>query len=136
MIEKARTCAPFCSTIIGPFGLVEVRAYAEVSGDSNPIHLDPTVAARAGFGEPIVHGMLIVGHLVRLAEEWCADAVVSGVRSRFARPVGTSEVLHVEGRAIIPPDAKRGDPCILRVVAKNNSGMIAIITDVEFRDER
>jgi hypothetical protein len=80
--------------------------------------------------------MLIVGHLIRLAEEWCKDAVVSGVRSRFVAPVGVSEFLSVEGRAISPPDAKRGNPCLLRIVAKNNRGMIAVILDVEFDDER
>ncbi|MEK9627497.1 MAG: SDR family NAD(P)-dependent oxidoreductase [Nitrospinota bacterium] len=33
------------------------RAFAKLSGDYNPIHLDPVKARRTGFGQPVVHGM-------------------------------------------------------------------------------
>ncbi len=35
-----------------------VRAFAEVSGDFNPIHLDNDFAANTRFGQRIAHGML------------------------------------------------------------------------------
>ena len=35
-----------------------VRAFAEVSGDHNPIHLDDDFAANTRFGRRIAHGML------------------------------------------------------------------------------
>ncbi len=35
-----------------------VRAFAEVSGDFNPIHLDDDFAANTRFGQRIAHGML------------------------------------------------------------------------------
>ena len=35
-----------------------VRAFAEVSGDHNPIHLDDEFAASTRFGRRIAHGML------------------------------------------------------------------------------
>lgn len=35
-----------------------VRAFAEVSGDFNPIHLDDDFAADTRFGKRIAHGML------------------------------------------------------------------------------
>ena len=35
-----------------------VRAFAEISGDFNPIHLDAEYAAGTRFGRPIVHGLL------------------------------------------------------------------------------
>ena len=36
----------------------EVQAFAAISGDHNPMHLDPEYAATTTFGECIAHGML------------------------------------------------------------------------------
>jgi acyl dehydratase len=36
----------------------DVKAFAELSGDKNPIHLDESFAATTVFKKPIVHGML------------------------------------------------------------------------------
>lgn len=36
----------------------EVRAFAQISGDTNSIHLDDSYAASTPFGRRIVHGML------------------------------------------------------------------------------
>ena len=34
-----------------------VKRFAEITGDNNPIHLNPEYAAKTPFGKPIVHGM-------------------------------------------------------------------------------
>jgi acyl dehydratase len=39
----------------------QLRAYAEASGDHNPIHLDEEVAKSVGLPGIIAHGMLIAG---------------------------------------------------------------------------
>lgn len=36
----------------------EIQLFAAVSGDHNPVHLDPDYAATTQFGECIAHGML------------------------------------------------------------------------------
>jgi 3-hydroxybutyryl-CoA dehydratase len=40
-----------------------VRAFAEVSGDHNPVHLDDAYAAQTVFRGRVAHGMLLGGHI-------------------------------------------------------------------------
>lgn len=40
------------------FTAEDVAAFAAVSGDHNPLHLDPAYAATTRFGRCVVHGML------------------------------------------------------------------------------
>lgn len=39
----------------------DVEAFADLTGDRNPVHLDAAFAARTRFGRPIAHGMLCGG---------------------------------------------------------------------------
>jgi acyl dehydratase len=38
-------------------------AFARVSGDDNPIHVDPDFSARTAFGRTVSHGMLLYAKL-------------------------------------------------------------------------
>lgn len=40
------------------FTQADVDAFARVTGDTNPLHLDPDFAAQTPFKRPIIHGML------------------------------------------------------------------------------
>ena len=40
-----------------------VRAFAEVSGDHNPVHLDEDFAKRTVFRGRVAHGMLLAAHI-------------------------------------------------------------------------
>jgi 3-hydroxybutyryl-CoA dehydratase len=41
----------------------DVTAFADVSGDKNPLHLDPVYAAKTIFGGCITHGMLTASYI-------------------------------------------------------------------------
>jgi acyl dehydratase len=61
-----------------------------LTGDRNPLHSDPTLAAVAGYDRPILHGLCTLGIATRvLTNALCdADATrVQGVSVRFSRPV-------------------------------------------------
>jgi acyl dehydratase len=40
------------------FSQTDVEEFARVTGDNNPLHLDPDFAAQTPFKRPIIHGML------------------------------------------------------------------------------
>ena len=42
------------------FDAQAVQAYAELTGDFNPVHFDAAYAAETIFGKPIVHGPLVL----------------------------------------------------------------------------
>ena len=41
----------------------DVRRYAEITGDFNPVHVDADAAAKSRFGGLIAHGMLSAGYV-------------------------------------------------------------------------
>jgi 3-hydroxybutyryl-CoA dehydratase len=41
----------------------DIFAFAEISGDKNPVHLDPAYAAKTSFKDCIAHGMLTAAYI-------------------------------------------------------------------------
>lgn len=61
------------------------RQYAAVSGDSNPIHLNPVTSRLFGFPRPIIHGMWT--HARALAALGGRLPGAYAVRVQFAKPI-------------------------------------------------
>lgn len=59
--------APIEFHSFSPISREQLKAYAEASGDFNPIHLDEEVAKKVGLPGIIAHGMLIAGLLAERA---------------------------------------------------------------------
>jgi acyl dehydratase len=55
--------------LVVTFDREQIAAYAEASGDHNPIHLDDEFARSVGLPGVIAHGMLQMGLLARAAGE-------------------------------------------------------------------
>ena len=77
----------------------DVRRYAEVSGDHNPLHQDDEVAHRAGFPGIIAHGMFTLGHLGSCVVAWTGDpSAVTRLRASFRSPVFMGDTIVAGGR--------------------------------------
>jgi acyl dehydratase len=58
-----------------------VERYAELSGDFNPIHVDPSYAAKTPFGRTVAHGPLVLQTFFDALLTWLdADTLPPGVR--------------------------------------------------------
>jgi acyl dehydratase len=69
-----------------------------LSGDRNPLHVDPKFAARGGFDRPILHGLCTYGVTGRALLHVLCDSDPARFRSmsgRFSRPVWPGESLTV-----------------------------------------
>ncbi len=69
------------------------------NGDDNPLHLDPEIAAGAGFGRPILHGLCTLGIAAHaVVRSLCADepARLNGLDARFTATVTPGETLSVD----------------------------------------
>ena len=81
------------------FTLADQRAFARLSGDFNPVHVDPVAARRVAAGEPIVHGMHL---LLRALDARFKRGQAPGrcsVSARFQRPALLGESIQVQATA-------------------------------------
>ncbi len=107
----------------------DIRAFAEVSGDRNPVHLDEDYAATTPFKTRIAHGMLSAGYIsavlggklpgpgaiyisqtmnfkrpVRIGDEVVTRVTVSAIDEERAR-VTLSTVCEVAGKPVVEGEA-------------------------------
>ncbi|MCH1492688.1 MAG: MaoC family dehydratase N-terminal domain-containing protein [Luminiphilus sp.] len=75
----------------------EVELFAAVSGDHNPVHLDPEYAATTQFGECIAHGMLTGAFIsAAIAMELPGPGTIYlGQKLQFRSPVTLGDTLTV-----------------------------------------
>jgi acyl dehydratase len=51
----------------------DVKAYADASGDQNPLHQDDAFARSVGFPGIIAHGMFSMAHVAKAVTDWVGD---------------------------------------------------------------
>src|ERR671922_1797568 len=72
----------------------EVKAYADASGDQNPLHQDDAFAQSVGFPGIIAHGMFTMAHLTTALTRWLGDpAALKAVGVQFRAVVFMDETI-------------------------------------------
>lgn len=69
----------------------EFDLFALISGDDNPIHVDPEFSARTTFGRTVSHGMLIYAKLWGLLTVQYPGVAQTGQSMMFPNPCYTGE---------------------------------------------
>ena len=78
----------------------DMKAYADVSGDQNPLHQDEAFARSVGFDGIIAHGMFTMGHMAACIIDWSGGdpATVLQLSAQFRAPVFMGERIDAGGR--------------------------------------
>jgi acyl dehydratase len=77
----------------------DVQTFADITGDDNPIHVDPEYAkTHSRFGKPIVHGVLLLGLISKvLGRDYPGHgSVAASLSCRFLRPVPVGSEVDVK----------------------------------------
>jgi 3-oxoacyl-[acyl-carrier protein] reductase len=77
----------------------DLLAYAEVSRDFNPLHVDPIYAATTNFGECIAHGALQLGYASAMLGMYLPGryALLGGANAQFPSPLTVPTQIRVHG---------------------------------------
>ena len=106
----------------GPITRPMLAQYAEASGDTNPLHLDPAFARKAGFPDVIVHGMLGMALLGRLVTAQMDAGRLRHFNARFAGIVAVDQSLRCRARL----DARGEGLATLALEAVDGTGAVVI----------
>ncbi|KAA1373612.1 DUF1729 domain-containing protein [Aeromicrobium fastidiosum] len=105
----------------------DLRAFAAVTGDHNPIHTNVAAARLAGLGDPIVHGMWISAAAQQvLAEGGGSSRRITGWTTRFMSPLAPGAPVSVQadrvgldaGAEIVDVTVRSGGDVVMSATAR------------------
>ena len=105
-----------------PTTATQALLYRIAGSDTNPIHSDPAVAKKAGFGKPILHGLCTFGFAGRAAvQALCGGDPerLTSIEGRFTKPVLPGDTLVTElwvtgpGEALFTTTVKERNEAVL-----------------------
>ncbi|HEY7122839.1 MAG TPA: MaoC/PaaZ C-terminal domain-containing protein [Ktedonobacterales bacterium] len=109
-----------------PITREQLAAYADASGDHNPIHLDDAAARMAGLDSVIAHGMLSMGFLGQYVSGWMSGLPgkphLARIKVRFSDMVRPGDVLTCKGVIKKVEAGELGTRITLDVWAENQLG--------------
>jgi 3-hydroxybutyryl-CoA dehydratase len=104
----------------------DIRAFAELSGDRNPIHLDDEYAATTRFGRRIAHGMLAASLISTVlgTELPGIGTVYLSQNSRFLAPVYPGDTITAR---VTVKNIREDKPIVtLETICENQHGELLI----------
>jgi len=93
--------------------------FAALSGDDNPIHVDPAFSAQTRFGRTVAHGMLLYSALWGLIRERFPGATQETQELMFPAPTYADEPVRLEIDVVGAPAPDARD-LAMRIVAERD----------------
>lgn len=85
----------------------QIDAYAEASGDHNPIHVDAEFALSVGLPGAIAHGLLEMGILAETLAVWAGGADhLQSLQVRFSKPLVAGDTITCTGTVTAVDEAE------------------------------
>jgi len=105
-----------------------VDAYAEASGDHNPIHLDESYASTTQFGTRIAHGMLSLALVTEMLATNFPNTWHDGgkLKVRFSAPVFPDETVVTYGEVTAIDESEDGLIATCTIGCKKPDGTDAV----------
>lgn len=106
-------------------GSADIEAFAEVSGDNNPVHLDENYARTTTFGERIAHGMLSAAYISAILGTKLPGpgAIYLSQTLRFRRPVKIGDLV-VARATVTELDEAKGRATLSTVCEVNGKTVV------------
>ena len=82
--------------------MADVQAFADITGDDNPIHVDEEAGRASRFGRPVVHGVYILGLASKvLGRDFPGSGSIAvSLSAKFLRPVPVGEEVTIEVKVV------------------------------------
>jgi acyl dehydratase len=119
--------------------LGDLRAFADLSGDRNPLHLDPEYAQGTVFAGPVAHGALGIAVATGLFHQAGITAgtlvALVGLEWRFVAPVRPDETVSARAEVLDRRPTRRAGQGIVRfrVVLTDQAGGVlqdGVLTEI------
>jgi 3-oxoacyl-[acyl-carrier protein] reductase len=142
--EAIRAVADFNYEDIAPGQIYEVErtfapadllAFAQLSGDFSPLHVDAAYAAETEFGVCVVHGMLLASLFSQLVGMRIPgrNALYLGQDLTFRRPIRVGETVRAVGKVTSKNDATRTISLAMEIRDAENKVAVAGTAKVKVR---
>lgn len=104
-----------------------VAEFAALSGDYNPLHVDPAYAAGTDIGRPIAHGALLVAFVSRMLGMHLPGTrcLILSMRVRFGRPIAYPVRLIIAGELQRFSESRGEGVVAVRISEHGASGHVA-----------
>ena len=98
--------------------------YAGASGDHNPIHIDIDFAKKAGLGDVIAHGMLIMAYMGRSVTNWVPQSAIRTFETKFTAITRVGDAITCTGTIAEKMEADGETRVRVEITAQDQKGEV------------